>query len=102
MSAPVSTAPRLDCLRTASRVLAAGANVHRLLILQQLARSTRTTAELAEHLGITAAAISQHLKILGSVQLVQKQRRGRQVFYALRRTGPSLERLLAAVPELLH
>jgi ArsR family transcriptional regulator len=83
-------------------VLAAGANVHRLMILHLLARSARTTAELAGLVGITASAISQHLKTLGGAQLVQKQRRGREVFYALRRSGRELERLLAAVPEILH
>jgi DNA-binding transcriptional ArsR family regulator len=102
LSASVSSARPANALFAASRVLAAGANPHRLLILQLLSRTARTTTELAGVLEITAAAVSQHLKVLAETQLVLKQRRGREVLYALRRSGPDVERLLAAVPEILR
>lgn len=102
MSAPVPFADRARVLQPTIKVLAAGANLHRLLILQFVARTARSTAELAGLLGITASAVSQHLKILREAQLVQPRRRGHEVLYSLHRSNPELERLLAAVPEILR
>jgi hypothetical protein len=55
----------------------------------------RTTTQLAEQLGLSPAAVSQHLKILSNAALVSAQRRGRMVLY--QRT-PAATTLLAAVP----
>lgn len=102
MSAPVSFADRAEVFRPLVKTLAAGANMHRLVILHFIARKPRSTAELAGLLGITASAISQHLKILREAHLVQGRRKGLEVLYSLRRSNPGLERLLAAVPEILR
>jgi DNA-binding transcriptional ArsR family regulator len=55
----------------------------------------RTTTQLAEQLGLSPAAVSQHLKILHNAALVSDQRRGRMVLY--QRT-PAATTLLAAIP----
>jgi DNA-binding transcriptional ArsR family regulator len=54
-----------------------------------------TTIQLAEHLDLSPAAVSQHLKILKDAGLVTAHRRGRMVLY--QRT-PAATTLLAAVP----
>jgi DNA-binding transcriptional ArsR family regulator len=41
----------------------------------------RTTTQLAQQLGLSPAAVSQHLKILKDTALVTTQRRGRMVLY---------------------
>jgi len=55
----------------------------------------RTTTQLAAELGLSQAAVSQHLKILHNAALVTAQRRGRMVLY--QRT-PAATTLLATIP----
>ena len=55
----------------------------------------RTTTQLAAELGLSQAAVSQHLKILHNTALVTAQRRGRMVLY--QRT-PAATTLLATIP----
>jgi DNA-binding MarR family transcriptional regulator len=55
----------------------------------------RTTTQLAEQLGLSPAAVSQHLKILHNAALVTARRRGRMVLY--QRTAAATT-LLAAIP----
>jgi DNA-binding transcriptional ArsR family regulator len=55
----------------------------------------RTTTQLAEQLGLSPAAVSQHLKILSNAALVTARRRGRMVLY--QRTAAATA-LLAAIP----
>jgi DNA-binding transcriptional ArsR family regulator len=54
----------------------------------------RTTTQLAEQLGLSPAAVSQHLKILKDTALVTTRRRGRMVLY--QRTAAATA-LLAAI-----
>jgi DNA-binding transcriptional ArsR family regulator len=55
----------------------------------------RTTTQLATQLGLSPAAVSQHLRILHNAALVSAQRRGRMVLY--QRTAAATT-LLAAIP----
>jgi DNA-binding transcriptional ArsR family regulator len=55
----------------------------------------RTTTQLAEQLGLSPPAVSEHLKILRDTALVTGQRRGRMVLY--QRTAAATA-LLAAMP----
>jgi DNA-binding transcriptional ArsR family regulator len=55
----------------------------------------RTTTQLAAELGLSPAAVSQHLKILNNAALVSARRRGRMVHY--QRT-PAATTLLAVIP----
>ncbi len=55
----------------------------------------RTTTQLAVQLGLSPAAVSQHLKVLKDTGLVTARRRGRMVLY--QRTGAATT-LLEAVP----
>jgi DNA-binding transcriptional ArsR family regulator len=55
----------------------------------------RTTTQLAEQLGLSPPAVSEHLKILRDTALVTAQRRGRMVLY--QRTAAATA-LLAAIP----
>ncbi len=58
----------------------------RLMIIKLLASemlSKPCVQDLAGRLNITSAAVSQHLKILKSIGIVEPQRKGNQVFYTL-------------------
>jgi DNA-binding transcriptional ArsR family regulator len=55
----------------------------RRALLAQLLESDATAGTLAAGFDISRPAVSQHLKVLRSAQLVVEQRRGRERVYAL-------------------
>ncbi len=62
------------------KVLAADA---RLAIIGQLKRGPQSVTELAEALGISQPAVSQHLRVLKSAGLVEDRKDGYWVYYSL-------------------
>jgi DNA-binding transcriptional ArsR family regulator len=60
--------------------LSAGSRVR---ILQLLSRHTLCVGELSRQTGITAGAVSQHLRVLRSAGLVEAERRGYFIHYRL-------------------
>ncbi len=56
-----------------------------------------TTGQLAQQLGITAGAVSQHLTQLKKSGVVESYRRGRHVFYRLNDAGHSLLKIFEVV-----
>jgi DNA-binding transcriptional ArsR family regulator len=76
-------------------VLRGMAYEHRLHILLLLQTSERTPAELAAAIPADATAVAHHLRFLKDARLIQRQRRGRNVFYALH--GEETGRLLAEI-----
>lgn len=76
-------------------VLRAMAYEHRLHILMLLRSGERSPAELAAFIEADTTAIAHHLRFLKDAQLIQRQRRGRNVFYSLR--GETTRRLIAEV-----
>lgn len=59
------------------------ASMPRRKIMALLSHTELTTSELAEHLGISAPAISRHLSVLENAELVASERRGQFVYYRL-------------------
>ncbi len=55
----------------------------RLKIIENLKRAPMTVNALAEVLGITQSAVSQHLRILKQAGLVDDERKGYWVYYSL-------------------
>jgi len=70
-------------LERAVVVLRGMAYQHRLHILMLLRAGERTPADLTEVIGADPTAIAHHLRFLKDARLVQRKRRGRQVFYSL-------------------
>ena len=68
---------------TASDLLKALANRHRLLILCQLIEKERSVGELAEFLGIRDSTVSQHLALLRRDGLVAARRNGQTIWYSI-------------------
>ncbi len=78
----------MQSVRVLSRQLRALASRSRLEILQLLAaEESMTVTEMREHVRISQPLLSWHLSILRRANLVDARKKGRQVHYALNRTG---------------
>jgi DNA-binding transcriptional ArsR family regulator len=53
----------------------------RLMIVWSLLHGEHSVTELAEHVGVAPAAVSQHLAKLRLAQLVRTRRDGNRIFY---------------------
>ncbi len=78
----------------------------RLKLLRLLAQQRKSDAlcvtELAFRLGVTQSAVSQHLRILKSANLVTGERRGYHVHYFIDRDAMKLVYEKLALTELMH
>src|SRR5208337_4129757 len=59
------------------------ANPKRLLILCQLLSSARSVGELADAVGLSQSALSQHLAKMREAGLVETEKKGQMVYYRL-------------------
>lgn len=71
--------------RQASEVFKALSNPNRLLIVDALAKGERCVADLTALVGLDMSTVSNHLSVLRNVGILTDDRRGTQVFYALRK-----------------
>ena len=67
----------------ASVLLAAMANPKRLLVLCHLVEAERSVGQLAEIVGLSQAALSQHLAKMRALRLVNTRREGQTIYYRL-------------------
>ena len=58
-------------------------NENRYRILESMMKGPRTVGEIAEKAGLAQPAVSQHLKVLKSAELVLDERRGQEVYYSI-------------------
>ena len=80
----------------AAQVLCAAADPVRWRLLAALAGGTRCVCELQPAAGVSAPALSHHLKVLRQAGLVTAARRGRRIDYTL--APDAAQRLHAALP----
>lgn len=90
-----STATKL-AERAGADLLCVAADPVRWRLLAALAGGTRCVCELQPAAGVTAPALSHHLKVLREAGLVTAARRGRWIDYAL--AADAAGRLRAALP----
>lgn len=69
--------------RAVAELFGALADPTRVTIVHALSLRDHCTCELAEIVGVTESAISQHLRILRALRLVRARREGKYVFYSL-------------------
>lgn len=67
----------------ASRLLAAMANGKRLLVLCHLLEGEKSVGQLAEIVGLSVAALSQHLAKMRALDLVRTRRDAQTIYYRL-------------------
>jgi len=82
-----------------ARVLKAVAHPTRLFIVEELSHGARCVCELTEMVGADMSTVSKHLTVLRSAGIVQDEKRGNQVFYALR--CPCVVNFLGCVEDVL-
>ena len=70
-------------VRAACDVLKAVASPVRLALILQLAHAPQCVHELVEQVPASQPVVSQHLRVLRGMRLVQSDRRGREVVYSL-------------------
>lgn len=68
---------------SASDLLKALANRHRLLIVCQLIDGERSVGDLAEFLGLRDSTVSQHLALLRKDGLVSSRRDAQTIYYSI-------------------
>ena len=59
------------------------ANANRLMVLCHLVSGEKTVSELAEAVGLSQSALSQHLAKLREAGLVESDKRGLSVYYRI-------------------
>lgn len=90
--------PSTEAVATAVTALKLLADETRLRIVWNLLHGEHNVNELAEHLGMHAAAISHHLARLRFARVVRTRRDGNRIFYAVH--DPHIAALVSAA--LLH
>jgi len=72
-----------DTRRHIADTFSAMGDPNRAAILLHLARGEHCVSDLAELLGVSESAVSQHLRLLRALRLVRSRREGRHVYYLL-------------------
>ncbi|MEK7567519.1 MAG: metalloregulator ArsR/SmtB family transcription factor [Patescibacteria group bacterium] len=80
------------------RLLKAIANKRRLNILRFLKKKKEASVgDIAEEIKLSFRATSKHLKILDSVDLLDKEQRSIQIFYRFSDSAPELSRRILSI-----
>ncbi|XUY29837.1 ArsR/SmtB family transcription factor [Agrobacterium sp. rho-8.1] len=90
----------------ATRLLSAMENPKRLAILRILMEGEMPVGQLAEQVGLSQSALSQHLSKLRNAQVVQTRRDAQMIYYfshseAVRRVFATLEEIFSEQPRAL-
>ena len=72
-----------DALEPVADLFRVFSEATRLAILKVLMSGTRSVNELVEELGATQANISKQLRILFEARILDREKRGNQVFYSI-------------------
>jgi len=83
-----------------AEVMKAMAHPTRLFMVDVLSRGRRCVCELTEMVGDDISTISRHLSVLKSAGVVEREKRGTQVFYSLRL--PCALKFLSCVDRVLE
>ena len=75
---------RMARLEARAHILKAMGHPSRLLILEELAGGARCVAELTALVGSDVSTVSKHLAVLREAGIIEGERNGAQVHYALR------------------
>ncbi|UCH10266.1 MAG: helix-turn-helix transcriptional regulator [Fidelibacterota bacterium] len=94
-------APSAAGMSHAARLLKVMGHPARLQILQFVEGGEETVTSIQEHVGLTQAMTSQHLKLLFETGLVHRRRQGTSIFYRVTEDlGQKMLNCLRECPEL--
>ncbi len=90
-------------LEERARILRALGTESRMLIIETLKQGPLDVGDLAEQLGISQSAVSQHLKVLKELGLVQDQRHSYFIAYSLNpQSFAKLEQMMLRVCQISY
>jgi DNA-binding transcriptional ArsR family regulator len=78
----ITGTPSQETFASAVELLKAVAVEARLRILWALLHGEHSVNDLAEHVGVSASAVSQHLRQLRDLEVVSTRRQGNFIFYS--------------------
>jgi DNA-binding transcriptional ArsR family regulator len=85
----------MELLEEVSGIIRLMGHAHRLKIAELLIEQSRPVGELAEAVGLPAAAVSQHLSHMKAHGIVSSRREGRTVLYEV--VHPSAVRMIECI-----
>lgn len=71
------------------------ANAKRLTILCHLVKSEKSVGELADCVGLSSSALSQHLTKMRDLKMVEANKKGQKVYYKI--SNPEVEAILSTL-----
>jgi len=74
-------------------------NPLRMRILEELLKGSRCVTKIAEKLGVSQPAVTQHIRALERLNLVIGERKGNRIHYSINLSG--LEEMKKAISQLL-
>ena len=92
------TASLVDRADVASHLLTAMANAHRLAILSLVSEAEMSVGALAQRIGLSHSALSQHLTKLRALKLVSHRRDAQTIYYSCR--SEKVHKILATLESL--
>jgi ArsR family transcriptional regulator len=98
LSTKVDPAAFAAAANRAARLMRALSNERRLMVLCELSEGETTVGELAERVGLSSSALSQHLAKLRADDLVLTRREAQTIFYRL--GDPAAARVISLLAEL--
>ncbi len=80
-----NVSPRMDraALEQVGELFKVFGDATRLAIMQELKSGSLKVGELVERLDTTQANVSKHLRIMHDARIVQRERRGTEIHYAI-------------------
>jgi ArsR family transcriptional regulator, virulence genes transcriptional regulator len=81
-----------------SKFLGSMANPQRMKILEMLSQGEITVTELATKVGLSQSALSQHLAILRSADMVTTRREAQTIVYSV--TSPNVLKMLGVLRDM--
>jgi len=82
----------------AAEMLTAMSNTRRLMVLCSLLEGEKSVGQLADIVGLSSAALSQHLGKMRALRLVKTRRDGQSIYYDIDR--PEVRKVLQTLHEV--
>jgi DNA-binding transcriptional ArsR family regulator len=82
----------------AAKLMRVLSNERRLMVLCHLGSGELSVGEIQEHLGLSQSALSQHLAVLRSQNIVSTRREAQTVFYRI--SDPSAVKIITTLAEI--
>ena len=82
----------------AARLMRALSNERRLMVLCELSNGEATVGDLAERVGLSSSALSQHLAKLRADELVRTRREAQTIYYRL--GDPAAARVISLLADI--